>query len=355
MEYSSDSHVGGLASFRSEFSASLRKEHLEGILLEKRKKLLGISTQVSNKSVKPTELYHRLFDTADKSPGKLTTEILDVLTEIKVFSANTDHHRSEFFSTFITESFIRMSVEGISLDDSCSLNSDTKAELIWIWCNLTVTEEADLLQRIWKSELVAAVVKMIENNAHRPQIVTDGLHFLTHMFHQFSEGVTEQFNSLRFDHRIPPFFISCAEKHHSQESLIEAYINYIKRLFCYAPFFQIDEIQNHFLSFLTVLNYYKCEFPERAPSLLLCLKHFLKKQDRLNLTLACQLQTPVNLSSLLKQHHCRTTQALAADILTALLRSDKAGSVAQVDLLSPRTCSLLSPTHTFSSRSWGPT
>lgn len=322
---------------RSEYSANLRKVHLEGILMEKRIKLLG-SAYTPKPSQKPGELYDKLFQTAARHPAQLTPELIEILQEIKNYSAKPQNHSTEFFSTFISPDFIRMSMEGFGLGNDDKQNIDAKVEFIWIWCNLTVTDDLQLLADVWESGLVEAVVDMMERSIKHCGLIEDGYLFLKHMLHQHSPKAQERFAVGHFDDRLASVFERYYQDNRAKEDL-EFYSSFIMTLIMYKPYFRLEQIEKlyrHLLHLITGLK--DCSDPGSLMDILVLLQHYLAGQNKHGLTLACMVNTPLNLIGLLKRHEFRDIQNIVARILTRLCYSEKADSMAEVRADSPRTC-----------------
>lgn len=320
---------------RSEYSASLRKVHLEGILMEKRIKLLG-SAYTTQPSQKPGDLYDKLFQTAARHPAQLTPELIQILQEIKYYSAKTQNHSAEFFSTFISPDFIRMSIEGLGLGNEDKQNIDAKVEFIWIWCNLTVTDDMHLLADVWESGLVEAVVGMMERSAKYCGLIEDGYLFLKHMLHQHSPKAQDRFSEAHFDDRLARVFERYFHDYRAKEDL-EFYMSFIMTLIMYKPYFRLEQIEKLYRHLLDLISELKdCRDVTTLMNILVLLDHYLAGQNKHGLTLACMVKTPLNLITLLRRHEFRDIQNIVARILIRLCYSEKADSMADVSAESPR-------------------
>lgn len=299
--------------------------------MEKRLKLLGSAYKSKQTQHKPAELHDRLFDTAAKNPGKLTSELLEALKEIKIFSANIQNHTAEFFSTFISPDFIRMSIEGLSLEDACKENIETKVEFIWIWCNLSITSDPRLLFDIWTSGLVEAAIGMMENSLKYHGLIEDGFRFLTHMLHQPTEGAHARFVAGRFDDRLSNIFQEYFVKFPEEDMYLRFYSNYLFTVLSYKPVFGVEQIKRHFSNVLDLIATYKAyENQDYLAELLRFFSTYMNAQSSHDLTLAYMSQTSINLIGLLKRHEYRDIQNLVARILICLFGSDNADSLADV-------------------------
>lgn len=342
MEFaSSDSNGSSVGMFRSEITASLRKDQLESMFFKKRLKLMGMeqkTVNVGSKDNTPAKLRNKLFLTAKRSPGQLTQEVIEVLEELKSFSADIDNHSAGFYHTFIEELFLEMSIEGLRLDDSSKQNTTARGVFLWIWVNLSVCESPHLLDLIWNSGLVTEILQLIQRTSCLDTFF-DATQFLSHILRDCTVSQARILIDAQLDEIVPTAFSKLgmdADPHYLMK-----YSNYMRTVFSDGPAFMVSPIEHHFKQALMIIVWYAgYGDQESIDHLLPWLFVFLRQQDSFNLGLATEFQAARTCLTVLKLHQFRQSQTTAAKILLCLLKGERHVSVAEVGSgLSRKSCS----------------